>query len=173
MTQPEISTLLETGSFNFALTVIFAPLVGKVIGKVGTRKMLVVATLIAVVSAVFNLVFVETSLLHFALIGFFLVGLSWVVINVASAMSAISAVGEAQASTAVGIVYSLWNISSAIVIAILSIIYNAVTKSHVALGKKPAMIAGYKSVYTLVLILMIVLFVIAVLRVTKKDKMFG
>lgn len=149
--------------------VVFAPLVGKVVGKTGTRKMLVVATFIATVSAVFNLVFVETSVLHFALIGFFLVGLSWVVINVASAMSAISAVEEAHAGTAVGIVYSLWNISSAIVIAVLSIVYNAVTRSHVVLGEKTAMLAGYKSVYTFVLILMVALFIIAVLRVAKKD----
>lgn len=150
--------------------VVFAPFVGKIVGKVGTRKMLVSATLIAVISALFNLVFVETSSLYFALIAFFLIGLSWVVINVASAMSAISAVDDAHASAAVGVVYSLWNISSAIVIAILSIIFNAVTRSHTALGDKPAMVAGYKSIYTFVLLLMIILFVTAVFRVAKKDR---
>lgn len=143
--------------------VFFSPFIGKIIHKFGTRPALLIVPIVALAASFLYLAFSYYHQIIFALGAFLLTGIAWALINVAAPIGAAKAVSETQAGSAIGVIFSLWNIIAAIGIAITSVLFNSVEKSK-------SIITSGQGFHVVFIYLTIAMFIFSVLSLVLNKK---
>jgi MFS family permease len=155
-----------------AAILLFSTVMSKISARLPLKSILFISYLLILFAMIIQYgVGVEKSSLFWIIAALFLVGLSWTVCNTLAALAAQRAVGPSQASLAVGFVFTLFNVSAAVVLAVASVLFNSVSEANKALGHALAFVAGQKAVYGMLTAFTVVIIImgIALLVRTKKS----
>ena len=141
--------------------VVFAPFVGDIAKKIGVHWLLVATCVIGLLTALMNLSFGTHVALWWVVASFLLPGIGWALINVGTPIAAATSVPPEQAGSAVGNCFAIWNITSAVNIAVMSVLFHHASGGQ-SMNLSPLIfMKAYHSVFIYASIVMIVIVVLS------------
>tara|TARA_R110000868_G_scaffold8205_3_gene42439 strand:- start:29574 stop:30938 length:1365 start_codon:yes stop_codon:yes gene_type:complete len=145
--------------------VLFIPLIHQLLKIMQLQTLFVLSFLFLMIAACLHSLFqadVSTVVIVIALL---FIGLTWAVCNIVTPVAAQNAVGAEQSGLAVGTVYTMFNIFSAITLAIAVVVYHHLFDANQHLGYTAAFLSGFKMVFILLAVVTLIITLIgAVLR---------
>jgi EmrB/QacA subfamily drug resistance transporter len=116
-----IGTVLVAMPISQVLVSILFPWLMK---KIGLMKIIIGCSILGIIGAIFNSFFGITSPIWFIVITLFLMGFVWGAANTASITIASEHVTPEKSGTIIGTIFTSWNVSGAIFLAICSVVFN-------------------------------------------------
>jgi len=113
-----------------ALVMIIPPLLGNLVDKWGPVPFVIAGQFVLMVAAVTQAYFVATSPVWFILVGLGLFGLGWGLQQGSSPKAATEALPPEAAGVAIGTMWTIWNIASALTLSIGGLILTTMDKSR-------------------------------------------
>ncbi len=148
--------------------VVFAPIVGKMVKKIGLDKTVTIGIGYGFIAAIFYLLFVISGSIVFIIFACIFTGMNLANNNVAAFLAGVKGVGEQNAGLSAGTLVSIFNATAGIMVTLSTLIFHGFFKDDVKLSYLNASKNSFIAVFIFIIIVSgLVLF--AATKIYKKE----